>query len=44
MKNYEILTDRLILRKFTPKDFNLFFSILSDKKRMNFYPGLLLKS
>lgn len=38
MKNDEILTDRLILRKFTPKDFNSLFSILSDEKTNEFLP------
>lgn len=38
MKNDEILTDRLILRKFTPQDFNSLFSILSDEKTNEFLP------
>ena len=31
-------TDRLIIREYTPDDFDVLFEILSDEETMKFYP------
>ncbi|WP_275077576.1 GNAT family N-acetyltransferase [Clostridium botulinum] len=44
MKDISVIeTERLILRKFTEKDIDAFFSILSDKEVNKFLPMFPLK-
>lgn len=32
-------TKRLIIREYTPRDFDTLFEILSDEETMKYYPG-----